>query len=117
MRQLPFAARRKIREDFGPRTDIDARIVKALLDDADYDEREASNAKGLVAQARRSEDAAKKKLGDYEFDVQRGDVLPMVMHRTIVGEITHRANAEVARWRDIAQAAEEALRQGGIKRT
>lgn len=109
-------ARRKIREDYRTRIDHDARIVKALLDDADYDEREASNAKGLVAQARRSEDAAKKRLDDYEFDTQKGDVLPLTMHRTILGDVTQKANAEVKRWRDIAQAAEQALDAGGIKR-
>jgi hypothetical protein len=106
-------ARRKIREDYGPRTDIDARIVKALLLDADYDEREASNAKFLVAQARRSEDAAKKKLDDYTFAIEKGDAVPMAMHRDKMAA----AAADVKRWRDIAQAAEEALRQGGIKRT
>jgi len=113
MRKLPMEARRKIREDYGPRTDIDARIVKALLLDADYDEREASNAKGLVAQARRSEDAAKKKLDDYTFAIEKGDAVPMAMHRDKMAA----AAADVKRWRDIAQAAEEALRQGGIKRT
>ena len=112
MRRLPMPARRKIREDYAARIDHDARIVKALLLDADYDEREASHAKGLVAQARRSEDAAKKKLDDYTFAIEKGDVLPMAMHKDKMVA----AAADVKRWRDIAQAAEEALRQGGIKR-
>lgn len=105
-------ARRKIREDYGPRIDHDARIVKALLDDADYDERVASNADSLVRRAKRSEDAAKKKLDDYAFAIEKGDVVPMAMH---LGKLAAAAS-DARRWRDIAQAAEEALRQGGITR-
>lgn len=112
MRKLPMEARRKIREDYADRIDHDARIVKALLLDADYDEKAASDAKWIANQSKRSEDAAKKKLDDYTFAIEKGDVLPMAMHKDKLAA----AAADVKRWRDIAQAAESALAQGGIKR-
>ncbi len=108
MRKLSMEARRKIRSDYAARIDHDARIVKALLDDADYDEREASGAKTMAATARRDRDAARATLRGYEDAIDKGDVVPTAAHRRIV----QRAQADADRWRAIAEALEQALKGG-----
>jgi len=110
MRQLPPAARRKIREDFANREDLDGRIVRALLADADYDEREAAAAKWQAAQAKRREEQAEAARTAYETELAAGDVVPRSQHQAALAE----ARAEIARLQVILRAQDEAMRAGGI---